>query len=561
MSIRERAPDSEQPDAIDPASVTAVGSTSPSQGPLLTIPAADYDALLVRLGDAERQRRTYEAILANTPDLAYVFDLKHRFIYANPMLLRIWGRSWNDAIGKTCLEIGYEPWHARMHDDDIEQVVLTRQPVRGEVPFTGTSGVRDYDYIFVPVFDQTGAVVAVAGTTRDITEKKRHERELQTLADRLAEADRRKTEFIAILAHELRNPLSPILNGVTIIQQADGDRFSRLSAASMIERQVQHMVRLVDDLLDLSRISRGTIELRNEVLDIEHVVTLALEAVSPSITALSQHVTVQNDGAQYRILGDRVRMVQVFANILTNASKFSPGGSDIDIRVSRRDDQVVVCVRDHGMGVPQDMLNNVFDMFTQVDRSIHRAKGGLGIGLTLVKTMVVLHGGSVEARSEGTGHGTELSVSLPIAEVALAAERAARIPPSAPGAPVRIAVVDDNRDSAVSLAVLLRLSGHETAIAYDGDAALATIREFDPDVVFLDIGLPRMNGYEVCRQVRRISRARPVIVIALTGWGQEEDRRRSFDAGFDAHLVKPVDPETLIRTLSQLTRSLDRAGG
>ncbi len=554
MSHRETEPDTVALHGTEPTVASAASSTAASPSRQITISTAEYDTLLVRLGDAERQRRTYEAILANTPDLAYVFDLQHRFIYANPMLLRIWGRTWSEAIGKTCHEIGYEPWHAKMHDDDIEQVVLTRLPVRGEVPFAGTSGVREYDYIFVPVFDQSGAVVAVAGTTRDITDKKRAERELQTLADRLSETDRRKTEFLAILAHELRNPLSPILNGVKIIQQADSDRFSRLSAASMIERQVGHMVRLVDDLLDLSRISRGTIELRNEVLDVRHVVDLALEAASPSITALSQRVTMQGDHGEHHVLGDRVRMVQVFANILTNASKFSPGGSSIEIRFTRQDDQVQISVVDQGIGVPRDMLASIFDMFTQVDRSIHRAKGGLGIGLTLVRTMVDLHGGTVEARSEGTGQGTEIVVTLPIAEAVLQAERQSRAEHFARVAPARIAVVDDNRDSAISLSVLLRLSGHDTAVAYDGEEALTTVREFDPDVVFLDIGLPRLNGYEVCRRIRLIEREKPMIVIALTGWGQDDDRRRSFDAGFDAHLVKPVDPETLLRTLGQLTR-------
>ncbi len=375
-------------------------------------------ALRTTASDREAQRRTYEAILTNTPDLAYVWDLDHRFTYANEVLLRMWGRTYDEAIGRNCLELGYEPWHAAMHDREIDHIVATGQTVRGEVPFSGAFGRRMYDYILVPVFNAQGDVVAVAGTTRDVTEIKEREEELRLLAARLSESDRRKNEFLAMLAHELRNPLSPILNGIQIIQRADGDRVSRLSAAGMMERQVMHMVRLVNDLLDVSRISRGTIELRREPVALGEVLDLVTEAVEPTITALNQRLNVRGMDPSIVVDGDAVRLVQAFTNLVVNASKFSSASADIDVLVAATADRVDVTVRDYGVGIPQDMLTSIFEMFTQVELTREREHGGLGIGLTLVRSVIEQHDGTVVARSDGPGTGSAFLVSLPRVPVA-----------------------------------------------------------------------------------------------------------------------------------------------
>jgi PAS domain S-box-containing protein len=505
---------------------------------------------LARLtAESEKRRRLYEAALSNTPDLVYVFDLDHRFTYANEGLLRLWGKTWDEAIGKNRLELGYEAWHAAMHDREIEQVVATKQPIKGEVPFTGTFGRRIYEYIFVPVLGENGEVEAVAGTTRDVTEHHVLEQRLRDQAERLREADRRKDEFLAMLAHELRNPLAPIRNAAQIIRLLSPADPNLQRARDIIERQAQHLTRLVDDLLDVSRLTRGKITLQKEPVELATVIAQAVETSRPLIDARRHELAVTLPREPLQVEGDATRLAQVIANLLNNAAKYTPEGGHIGLTVEPRPGEAMVRVRDDGVGISAELLTQVFDVFAQGDCSLARSEGGLGIGLTLVKSLVEMHGGSVEAHSDGPGKGSELVVRLPTLgrEPAPVAEGGEGGPPSPSR---RVLVVDDNGDAAESLAMLLRAWGHEVRTTHDGLAALNAAEQVRPEVILLDIGLPRMDGYEVARRLRQRADMRDVLLVALTGYGQEEDRRRAKEAGFDAHLTKPANPTALQRLLA-----------
>ena len=493
----------------------------------------------------ERQRRLYEAILTNTPDLAYVFDLEHRFSYANEGLLRMWGRTWDEAIGKTCLELGYEPWHAEMHDREIERVIATKQPVRGEVPFTGTNGRRIYDYILVPVIGPDGKVEAVAGTTRDVTDYR--------------ESERRKDEFIATLSHELRNPLAPLRNGLQLLELAARGEPSIEPLRELMERQVNHLVRLVDDLLELSRVSRGAMELRRERVEVAAVVRNALETSQPLLKAARHALSLALPGEPLWVDGDPVRLAQILANLLNNAAKYTDPGGRIAIAAKKRNGTVEIAVRDNGCGIAPELLPRLFEMFARGGGPDRAGQGGLGIGLALARRLAEMHGGSLAARSEGPGRGAEFTLTLP-----LAARPAAAAPAAAPArgrlAPRRILVVDDNRDAAHSLGMVLKFLGADVQVAHDGGQALEAFRSYEPGVVFLDIGMPGMDGYEVARRMRASHGEPRPAIIALTGWGQEADRQRARDAGFDHHLVKPADLAALQVLLASLeTPSLSRA--
>jgi PAS domain S-box-containing protein len=493
--------------------------------------------------ESERMRRLYETVLSATPDFVYVFSLDHRVLYANDSLIRMWGRGRDGALGKTFLEIGYEPWHAEMHDREIDQVRATREPIRGEVPFTGTDGRRIYDYIFVPVIGADGEVEAVAGTTRDVTDRKESE-----LA--LAESDRKKDEFIALLAHELRNPLAPIRNGLEVIRQA-GDPAVRERAQEMMDRQLAHLVRLIDDLLDVSRISRNRLELRRARVTLTDVVESAVEAARPAIDAAGHELFVTLPAWPVHLDADLTRLAQVLSNLLANSAKYTARGGTIWLSAERSDGVVEVMVRDTGIGIPRDSLPRIFDMFSQVDRSIERAAGGLGIGLALVKGLTEMHGGTVVARSDGEGRGSTFVVTLPtLPDGALGSDDAA--PRALPARPARrVLVVDDSRDGAESLAMMLELAGHEVALAFDGLEAIERAAQFRPEVILMDVGMPRLNGLDATRRIRQEPWGRAATIIALTGWGQEVDREQSRDAGCNGHLVKPVAPDELQRVLGE----------
>ena len=369
-------------------------------------------------------------------------------------------------------------------------------------------------------------------------------------AEGLQDAHRRKDEFLALLGHELRNPLAPLRNALQVLALRGGDAETRSWARSIMERQLHHLTRMVDDLLDVSRISLGKIDLRSGPIDLAAVAAAAVEATRPLIDARGHRLSVELPRGPLRVRGDATRLTQVLVNLLTNAAKYTPEGGQIRLAAGREGDGAVVRVRDNGVGIPPEMLPKVFDLFIQVEQSLERSQGGLGIGLTLVQRLVELHGGSVAASSEGVGKGSEFAVRLP-----LLADEAAGDAGGAKGEPVppaarRILVVEDNKDSAESLAMLLRLQGHEVATAHDGTKGLEEAARSLPGVVLLDIGLPGLSGYDVARRLRATSGLEKALLIALTGYGGEADRQRSHEAGFNAHLVKPVDPDELNELLA-----------
>ena len=504
--------------------------------------------------ESERQRRMYEAALSNTPDFIYIFDPQHRFIYVNEALLRTWGKTRAEAIGRTCLELGYEPWHAEMHNREIDQVVATQRPIRGEVPFTGTTGRRIYDYIFVPVFGAAGDVVAVAGTTRDVTERQQNEQAIREQAAQLRDADRAKDEFIATLSHELRNPLAPLRNSLQLLRVVGTSDPTVARVQDMMERQVDHLVRLVDDLLEMARISRGTLNLRKERVNVASAVSNALETCQPLIQAARHEISVALPHEPVWVEGDPVRLAQILANLINNAAKYTPDGGRIWLSASRIDDgEIAISVRDNGGGIAPELLARMFEMFSRGDRSGPRGQGGLGIGLALARRLAEMHGGTLSGRSEGLGKGAEFTLRLPLsADQASAPSPSAR--PAAKLAPTRILVVDDNADAAESLSLLLRFLGADVQVARDGPNALEAVGNYDPAVVLLDIGMPGMDGYEVARRIRANFPERKPALVALTGWGQENDRQRARDAGFDQHMIKPAELGALQTLLASLPR-------
>ncbi|HUE69334.1 MAG TPA: chemotaxis protein CheB [Pirellulaceae bacterium] len=371
-------------------------------------------------------------------------------------------------------------------------------------------------------------------------------------ADELAEANRRKDEFLAMLAHELRNPLAPIRNAAQVLRHSEGTGETVRSASAMIERQVGQMVRLVDDLLDVSRINQGKIELRRGRIELASHVHHAVEAARSMYKSMGHDLTVTLPPKPIYLNADPTRLTQVLGNLLNNACKFTDKGGRISLAVEEEDGRAVIRVQDTGIGIAADQLPRIFDMFTQVDTSLERSVSGLGIGLTLVKSLVEMHDGTVEVSSAGLGHGSEFVVRLPVLAVTPESppEPTTDAPPMTTGR--RILVVDDNRDSAISLAMLLKCTGNETHTAYDGVEAVEAAAKFQPEVVFLDIGLPKLNGYEVARKIREQPWGQDMVLVALTGWGKEEDRQKSKEAGFNAHLVKPLEQSVLMKLLAEL---------
>jgi signal transduction histidine kinase/DNA-binding response OmpR family regulator len=368
----------------------------------------------------------------------------------------------------------------------------------------------------------------------------------------IQENDRRKNEFLAMLAHELRNPLAPIRNAVKVLRMLGIDDADLRWANDVITRQVEQLVRLVDDLLDISRITGGKVQLRKEPIDVAAAVERAVETSRPLIDARKHELAVTLPAEPVLVEADLVRLAQVLANLLNNAAKYTGEGGSIALEVAREGDEAVFRVRDNGIGIAPEMLPSVFDLFTQADRSLDRSQGGLGIGLTLVRKLVELHGGVVQAFSEGANRGSEFVIRLPVLVHAPAPAAAGNGVPaaSAGAAPRRILIVDDHPDVSRSLARLLRLGGHEVKATQDGPAALRELAGYRPQVVLLDIGLPGMDGYEVARAIRTQPGTESIVLVALTGYGQDEDRRRAREAGFDHHLVKPVDPDLLLALLA-----------
>ncbi|MFO0865522.1 MAG: ATP-binding protein [Gemmataceae bacterium] len=428
---------------------------------------------------------------------------------------------------------------------------------------TGASGKRAYLSTKTPYRGEDGRIIGIIGISRDITERRQAEERLRQQEEKLRQADRRKDEFLATLAHELRNPLAPIRNGLTLLKIADRDTVAVEQVRSMMERQLTQMIRLVDDLLDVSRITRDKLVLRTERIELAKVLHSALETSRPLLEANGHELSITMPGEPICVEADTTRLSQVFANLLNNAANYTEPGGRIVLAATvvshsatngnhhaAKTSEVVVSVKDSGVGIPAAMLPQVFDLFTQVDRSLEKAQGGLGIGLTLVRRLVEMHGGRVEARSDGPGRGSEFIVTLPIAVRLTPAPANDAKRSNHTLSRRRILVVDDNEDSGNSLCMLLDMMGNEVRVVHDGATAIGMMRDYRPDIVLLDIGMPEMNGYDVCRTIRNLPLAKQPLVVACTGWGQPEDRRRSREAGFNHHLVKPVAIDALKQLLS-----------
>ncbi|HEY7308565.1 MAG TPA: ATP-binding protein [Gemmataceae bacterium] len=501
---------------------------------------------------SERLRTT----LASIGDAVITTDIQGRITSMNAVAESLTGWTKEEATGQPLDEVfrivneetrrGVENPATRALNEGVivglanHTVLIARQ---------GTE--RPIDDSAAPIRCREGQIVGCVLVFRDVTQRRRQEDHLRKLAADLSDADRRKDEFLATLAHELRNPLAPIRNALQLFRLAT-DRETKEKARIVMERQLEQMVRLVDDLLDVSRITRGRLELRKEPVHLSAVVGSAVETSRPMIDHLGHELTIALPEQPIVLDADLTRLAQVFSNLLNNSAKYTNRGGRIRLTAERQGSDVVVSVKDTGIGISAEQLPRLFQMFSQAEHALERSQGGLGIGLTLVKRLVEMHDGRVEVYSAGLGKGSEFVVRLPIV-VDPRGPRAARAKEEeAPKSALRILIVDDNRDSADSLAMLLRILGNDTRTAYDGQEGLEVAETFRPAVMLLDIGLPKLNGYEACRRIRDQSWGKNVVLIAVTGWGQEEDRRLSHEAGFDRHMVKPVDPQELMKLLAGL---------
>ena len=448
--------------------------------------------------------------------------------------------------------------------DDRLAALIARQPPWSDLPVLLLTGhgadsatvehaVRTLGN--VTLLERPVRVSALVSAVRSAIRARERQYETRVHLTEREQENRRKDEFIATLAHELRNPLAPIRNAVYLLRRSNVDPAIR----EMLERQVVHMVRLVDDLLDASRITHGKIELRKERVDIANVIDAAVEATRPLIEGAGLAIDVVHTDSPTYVNGDATRLAQVFSNLLNNAVKYTERPGKIAIRVERRDGRARVEVADTGIGIAADALPHVFDMFVQADAAAGRARSGLGIGLTLARRLAEMHGGRVTAESAGVGKGSTFCVSLPLSEDKADASSRPAIERTDPRIDYRILVVDDNRDAADSLGALLEGLGATVRSVYDGHAALAALRDFKADVVFLDLGMPGLDGFEVARKIREREDLSNVALVAVTGWGQQQDRARTRAAGFDRHLVKPIDPPKIHAVLASVTRQRARA--
>jgi PAS domain S-box-containing protein len=506
--------------------------------------------------DALRQREQLQTTLACIGDAVIVVDRSGRLTMMNMVAESLTGWTSGEAIGQP-LESVFRILNEQTREA-VESPVdraLNEGVIVGLANHTiliskdGTE--RPIDDSAAPIRDADGTVTGVVLIFRDVTKSRKAQLALR-------EADRRKDEFLAILAHELRNPLAPICTALEILRTPAANSKAIQQAQEVMQRQVHHLVRLVDDLLDVSRIMRGKIELRPESIDLRTVVARAVETAQPIIDSQEHELIVSLPPEPVMLTVDPIRFGQIINNLLTNAAKYTEHGGHIWLTAEHVADQITIRVRDTGIGIPKEMLPQVFQLFTQVDSSVTRSQGGLGIGLTLVQNLVELNGGSVEAHSEGLGKGSEFVVRLPMpadgsASVLPQHHITRPIPASSKH---RILVVDDNADAADSLTMLLKFGGHQVDVAHDGLTALDKAKLQTPEVVFLDVGMPRMDGLEVARRMRQLPETETAVLVALTGWGSDEDRRRTREAGFDFHMVKPVTHEAVDQLLAEVDGNL-----
>jgi len=506
----------------------------------------------------ERYRTLFESVDQGFCIFEMIFDaagkaVDYRFLEMNPMFERHTGLV--DAAGRTAREL--LPGLDDFWFETYGRVALTGIPARfeNEAPAMG----RWFDVYANRIGGPDSRKVALLFS--DVSARKRSEEELRRLADDLAEADRRKTEFLATLAHELRNPLAPIRNGLAVMRLGGDNPAAVGKVRDMMERQVGHMVHLIDDLLDVARISGGKLELKRQRADLRAILASAVETSLPLIEAGQHALEVDVPDLPLLVDADATRIAQVVANLLNNAAKYTPARGRIRLSVRRDGPDAVIAVSDTGVGIAADALAGVFEMFSQIGRTVDRSQGGLGIGLSLVRRLVEMHGGSVKAESGGANAGSVFTVRLPLAEVS--DDQAARPlgwdAPAGDGGPagggeagLKVLVVDDNVDAALTLSMILEASGHVTRVAHDGYGALEAARAFRPRVAFLDIGMPGMSGYDTARAIRAMEELDGIVLVALTGWGAESDRQRSSEAGFDHHLTKPVQLAVVEELLARL---------
>ena len=510
---------------------------------------------LIERDKAERfhTARILAAIVESSNDAIISKSLDGKIQSWNAAAERLFGFTAEDAVGKH-ISLVIPPERIAEEERIIARLRAGQRIEQFETERIRSDGQRIIVALTIsPIKDDDGNVVGASKIVRDITERKRLEDNLRVLAANLSENDRRKNEFLATLAHELRNPLAPMSNMLEVVKRADGDGKILKQAHETIERQLGQMVRLVDDLLDLNRITHDRLELRRNEVELSSVIQQAVEVARPLIDEAGHKLIVELPEEAIYLNADRTRLAQVFGNLLNNSSKYTKPGGSISLTAKHVDDEIEVTVKDNGAGIPADKLNTIFEMFMQVDSTSDRSQGGLGIGLTLVKRLVEMHDGTVEPRSAGEGMGSEFIVRLPVLSKPTSAVESG--PDASAGAPAhrRILIVDDNRDSAESLSMLLEITGNKTYLAHDGVEALEAIEAHRPEVVLLDIGLPRLDGHEVCRRVREQDWGKDIVMIAVTGWGQADDRRKSSEAGFNGHLVKPIDYDNLLGLLTQLT--------
>jgi PAS domain S-box-containing protein len=504
--------------------------------------------------DAASGRDRLETMIMSAPIAIMVLRGPHFVVdMVNELYLRVNPRM---RIGVPIAEVAADPANVRM----LERVHATGQPyvaVEQPVPRASADGTAEtifLDYTALPLRDHEGAIESLVVFASDVTEQALARQRVEAARAQAEAANRSKDEFLAMLGHELRNPLAPILTALQLMSLRGSDALDH--ERQVIERQVKHVVRLVDDLLDVSRITRGKVVLERERVELAEVVADAIEIASPLLEHGRHVLETQVPRHGLAVNVDRLRLAQVIANLLTNSAKYTESGGRIEVVGARAGERVVLRVRDNGIGIAPEMLPRVFDLFVQEQQTIDRSRGGLGLGLTIVKNLVALHDGEVSARSEGNGKGSEFAVSLPAAgdepAVQVRDVAAPDAPPVAPGAMVssRILIVDDNEDAADMLSMVLEARGYATRVAHDGPSALQAAEEFRPQTALLDIGLPVMDGFELARRLRANPTFAGLRLVALTGYGQDTDRKRSQDAGFDHHLVKPIDVKSVVAILA-----------
>ncbi len=516
-----------------------------SDGRLLEAQSAGIDITDRRRAEASlrESEQRFRLVADAAPVLIWLRGTDKLCYWFNQPWLAFTGRSMEQEVGNG--------WAEGVHPDDFDRCLQTYiAAFDARTPFSMEYRLRRHDGEFrwlidngVPRYGADGEFDGYIGSCVDVTEYKNADAELR-------DADRRKDEFLATLAHELRNPLAPIRNGLQVMRLSGSDDSIVVEVRSMMERQLNQMIRLVDDLLDVSRITRDNLNLKKQQVELAAVIRSAVETSRPLIEQADHTITVTVPQTPIYLAADLTRLAQVFSNLLNNSAKYTPAGGRIWLVVEGFENEVAVTVGDNGLGIPAESLPQIFKMFSQVDRNMEMAQGGLGIGLTLVRRLIEMHGGTVEARSDGPGQGSEFTVRLPVLKLTQQPVTIAGNEIAMAKAQRRILVVDDNQDSAKSLALMLKLMGNEIHMSHDGLAAVHDAEHFRPDLILLDIGLPKLNGYDACRRIREQSWSRDLEIVALTGWGTEDDRRLAIEAGFDHHLVKPVELAALNQLLA-----------